>query len=87
MYLSCAANNKAETALHYFAKAVDLYGLPDRVRSDKGGENVGIWQYMLYYHAMDQNSVITGSSTHNECIERMWCDVFRCAVQIFQDLL
>ena len=27
---------------------------------------------------MQPSCIITGSSTHNERIERMWCDVFRC---------
>ena len=37
------------------------YGLPVKVRSDKGGENVDVWR--------------SGPSTHNERIERLWYDV------------
>ena len=33
----------------------------------------------------DERAVITGSSTHNERIERLWRDVFRCVVQLFYD--
>lgn len=57
------------------------------IRSDKGGENVDVWRYTLYYHNMDSSSVITGSSTHNQHIERLWCDVFRSVGQNFYELL
>lgn len=70
-----------------FSDAITKFGLPDRVRSDKGGENVDVWMYTLYYHNMDPSSVIVGSSTHNQRIERLWCDVFRSVGQTFYELL
>ena len=33
----------------------------------------------------DERAVITGSSTHNERIERLWRDVFRCMGKLFYD--
>lgn len=87
MYLTCANNNKASTVVNFFANAVTTYGLPDSVRSDKGGENCDVWRYSLYHHNMDPSSVIVGSSTHNERIERLWRDVFRCVGQIFHGVL
>ena len=33
---------------------------------------------MLFYHDDDPAQVITGSSTRNERIERLWLEVFRC---------
>ena len=56
--------------------AVDEYGLPERVWSDLGGENVEVWRFMIEQHS-SESSVITGSSTHNERIERLWRDVTR----------
>ena len=47
LYLKCATNNKAATVLGYFSHAVSVFGLPDRIRSDGGGENTGVWRFML----------------------------------------
>ena len=46
-YLHASSNNRAETVLSAFLHAVDEFGLPSRVRSDKGSENVLVAQYML----------------------------------------
>ena len=61
------------------------YGVPDQVRSDRGGENTQVWQFMLEQHH-SQSAVLVGSSTHNQRIERLWRDVHRCVAVLFADL-
>ena len=47
VYLNSSTNNKAQTVLHLFDNAVQCYGLPSRVRSDRGIENYEVGRYML----------------------------------------
>ena len=84
-FLKCADNNRSSTVLWAFVDAVYVHGLPERIRSDLGGENVAVWRFMIEQHGT-VSSVITGSSTHNERIERLWRDVYRCVASIFYDI-
>ena len=83
-FLHCSDNNQAPTVLNLFTTAAEYYGLPSKVRTDLGGENREVWRYMIEQHA-SESAVITGSSTHNERIERLWRDVYRCVGVIFAD--
>ena len=84
-YLKCADNNRSSTVLSAFMDAVYIHGLPEHIRSDLGGENVQVWRFMVEQRG--SSSVITGSSTHNERIERLWRDVYRCVMSIFMTCL
>ncbi|PIK43029.1 hypothetical protein BSL78_20114 [Apostichopus japonicus] len=47
VFISCSSNNKAETMLAVFKRGVLDFGLPSKVRSDKGGENVLVCAFMM----------------------------------------
>lgn len=73
-----------ELPLYYLYFKMECGYIPDHVRSDYGGGNVDVWRYLITCHA-DPTSVITGSSVHNERVERMWRDVNRCVVSTFSE--
>lgn len=80
-YMKCSTANTAETVYASFIKAVTECGLPQRVRSDQGGENRLIALHMIRYRG--DSGMITGSSVHNQRIERLWRDMHRCVTSIF----
>lgn len=89
-YLQCSNNNRADTVTRCFLRATEEYGIPSRVRSDKGGENVGIWRFMEEVRGSNRGSYIAGRSVHNTRIERLWRDVYTAVsstyVHIFDDM-
>ena len=86
VYLKCAANNLAATVLECFTDAVFTYGLPLRVRSDMGGENFGVAQFMWSQPEREASSIIMGRSVHNQRIERLWRDVFQGCISLYYEL-
>ena len=86
VYLHCSTNNTADTVSMLFDEAVEEYGLPQKVKTDLGGENSRVWSSMTAAHNHNPSSVITGSSTHNERIERLWNDVRRSVTEEFRCL-
>ena len=82
-YLRCNNNNRSTTVFTAFLEACEVYGVPSRIRSDKGGENIEIWRYMSATRGEERGSYIAGSSVHNTRIERLWRDVYTAVTTVF----
>lgn len=86
IYIQCATRKKAGTVLNFFQCAINQFGVPKRVRSDKGGENRKVAELMIALNNGDGNCFITGKSVHNQRIERFWGEVNKIT-ESYRDLL
>ena len=86
LYLKCTGNNRSTTVYELFVQAASNFGLPSRVRSDQGLENVAVAQYMIEKRGSERRSMLTGSSTHNQRIERLWRDMHSSVTVLFYKL-
>ncbi|XP_053386142.1 uncharacterized protein LOC128550671 isoform X2 [Mercenaria mercenaria] len=86
VFLKVNNNNHADTVLHAFVEAVHKFGLPQRVRSDKGGENVKVAEFMLQHQTGVQRPFIAGRSVHNQRIERLWREIWTGCTSLYYSL-
>ena len=68
--------------LSCFRDAVAQWGLPSRIRSDRGGENIDVVQYMIHRRGTGRGSALVGRSVHNQRIERLWRDVYTDVLEL-----
>ena len=83
VFLEVHNNNHSSTMLNCFLNGVREYGLPSRVRCDKGRENVAVSQFMLDKRGPERGGCITGRSVHNQCVEKFWRDLFAGCTSLF----
>ncbi len=74
------------TMYSLFLKAVQEFHLPSRVRTDQGRENILVAQHMIEHRGADRKSIITGSSVHNQRIERLWRDLHQGVTLLYYRL-
>ena len=87
VYCQCSNNNRTQTVLTLFQHAVSQYGRPLKVRRDKGGENVRVWEQMVNQSPSGEISVITGSPVHNQRVVQFNRDLnIHCADVIKSEL-
>lgn len=72
--------------LSSFIDAVVHYGVPSRVRTERGGENNAVCLMMNVLRGFHCGSALRGRSTHNQRIERLWRDLWRGLTNVYYDL-
>lgn len=75
VFLKASNNNRASTVFNAFREAITKYNIPSRVRTDLGLENIEVARFMVNTRGVNRGSIITGTSVHNQRIERLWRDV------------
>ena len=81
-YMCCNRDNQASTVLTLFLSATARHGIPSRVRSDRGGENIEVARSIINSCGLNRRSHIAGLSVHNQQIERLWREVFVHILQL-----
>ena len=85
-WVRVTSNNYATTVLEFFEDAMQELGIPQHVRSDKGGENILVLQKMFELRSDADCPAIAGKSTRNTRIERWWFNLNSTLVSQFLNL-
>ncbi|XP_065842634.1 uncharacterized protein [Oscarella lobularis] len=86
VYLQCSANNRSTTVMQCFQRAIGEFGIPSRVRGDRGRENIAVAEWMIATLGAGRGSYIAGRSVHNQRIERFWRDVTVASAGTFREI-
>ena len=86
MYLKAKTNNRSETVLQHFLSACDCFGVPSRVRADKGGKYLHVYTFgkgrIRQKHGnvnigLGENRDVARWMVHNRGINRGSCIIGR----------
>ena len=86
VFLRCSTNNRSLTVYSLFLEGIQKYHLPSRVRTDQGRENILVARHMIEHRGAERKSIITGSSVHNQRIERLWRDLHQGVTLLYYRL-
>ena len=86
VFLRLSETNTKEVVAGYFLQACRTYGVPSRIRVDKGGENNLICEIMEGLRGPHRGSAIRGRSVHNQRIERSWRDLWNGVSNLYSDV-
>ena len=64
------ASGGIKTAVSLFEQALEIYGVPSKVRTDQGGENTLIWRKMIELRGEGRGGYIAAHNQH------LWRDVW-----------
>ncbi|KAL4007073.1 adhesion G-protein coupled receptor G5 [Sarotherodon galilaeus] len=76
VFLHASNNNRSSTVLSSFIRAVVSYGVPSRVRTDRGGENNAVCLMMNIFRGFDRGSALRGRSDLWQGMTNVYCDLF-----------
>uniref|UniRef100_A0A4W5MCW4 Integrase core domain-containing protein n=1 Tax=Hucho hucho TaxID=62062 RepID=A0A4W5MCW4_9TELE len=86
VFLKASDNNRSATVMESFEAAITSYGVPSRVRCDRGGENNRICAFMEQFRGCERGSAFRERSTRNQRIDRLWGDVWHGDSNVYHDL-
>ena len=69
--LRASTNNRSSTVLSVFLEAVGKYGMPSRMRGDRGAENKAVSIYMILKNGLNRGSFVWGSCVSTSIISQL----------------
>ena len=72
VYIKCFSNNRAGTILQCFMDGIQEFGIPLRVRGDRGAENVNVARFMIDQKELSRGSFMASLDEFISQVESPW---------------